>query len=72
MQDLRLTLIQSDINWEDIGANLAMFEEKIWRISGPTDVIVLPEMFTTGFTMSAAPACGNDEHAHFQVDAPDC
>lgn len=54
MQDLRLTLIQSDINWEDIGANLAMFEEKIWRISGPTDVIVLPEMFTTGFTMNAA------------------
>jgi len=52
MQDLKITIIQSDIHWEDIGANLAMFEEKIWQI-GQTDVIVLPEMFTTGFTMKA-------------------
>lgn len=51
MQDLKITLIQSEIHWEDIEANLAMFEEKIWQISGTaTDVIVLPEMFTTGFT----------------------
>ena len=53
MQDLKITLIQSDIHWEDIGANLAMFEEKIWQIGGSTDVIVLPELFTTGFTMGA-------------------
>lgn len=31
-----------------------MFEEKIWKVSQPTDVIVLPEMFTTGFSMNAA------------------
>ena len=55
MQDLKITAIQSDLHWEDIGANLAMFEEKIWRIGEPADVIVLPEMFTTGFTMNAAP-----------------
>lgn len=54
MQDLKITLIQSDIHWEDIDANLAMFEEKIWQINGGTDVIVLPEMFTTGFTMAAS------------------
>lgn len=54
MQDLKITLIQSDLHWEDIEANLAMFEEKIWQISGTsTDVIVLPEMFTTGFSMAA-------------------
>ncbi len=53
MQDLKVTLIQSDIHWEDIQANLAMFEEKIWQIGNSTDVIVLPEMFTTGFTMEA-------------------
>lgn len=52
MQDLKITLIQSDLHWEDVEANLAMFEEKIWQIGTPTDVIVLPEMFTTGFTMS--------------------
>ena len=54
MQDLKITLIQSDLHWEDAEANLSMFEEKIWRINGGTDVIVLPEMFTTGFTMAAA------------------
>jgi omega-amidase len=53
MQDLKISIIQTDIHWEDIGANLAMFEEKIWQV-GPTDVIVLPEMFTTGFTMKAS------------------
>ena len=52
MQDLKITIIQSDIHWEDVGANLAAFEEKIWQ-AGSTDVIVLPEMFTTGFTMKA-------------------
>lgn len=53
MQDLKITLIQSDLHWEDVEANLSTFEERIWRINGVTDVIVLPEMFTTGFTMAA-------------------
>lgn len=53
MQDLKVTLIQSDLHWEDVEANLAVFEEKIWQIGGSTDIIVLPEMFTTGFTMAA-------------------
>lgn len=53
MTDLNITIIQSDLHWEDIGANLAMFEEKIWGIGTSTDIIILPEMFTTGFTMSA-------------------
>jgi hypothetical protein len=34
MQDLKITIIQADLHWEDIGANLAMFEEKIWQIDG--------------------------------------
>jgi omega-amidase len=53
MQDLKITLIQSDIYWEEIEANLSAFEEKIWQIGQETDVIVLPEMFSTGFTMNA-------------------
>ncbi len=53
MQDLNITLIQSNLHWEDAGANRAMFEEKIWKIGQPTDVILLPEMFTTGFSMDA-------------------
>lgn len=53
MKNLTLTLIQSSLHWEDIPANLAMFEEKIWQIDQPTDLIILPEMFNTGFTMNA-------------------
>lgn len=53
MKDLKVTLIQSDLRWEEIDANLSMFEEKIWQIGESTDVIILPEMFTTGFSMNA-------------------
>lgn len=54
MENLNVTLIQSSLHWENPVANLAMFEEKIWQIKGATDLVVLPEMFTTGFTMNAA------------------
>ena len=53
MRDLIVTLIQSKLKWEDIDANLAMFTRKIDAIDTPTDLIVLPEMFTTGFSMQA-------------------
>ncbi|WP_424962282.1 amidohydrolase [Ekhidna sp.] len=52
MNDLTISLIQADLHWEEIDANLAMFEEMIWSIDG-SDLIVLPEMFTTGFSMNA-------------------
>ena len=51
---LRITLVQTPIHWHSIEANLAMLEEKIWQLEGPTDIIVFPEMFTTGFTNEAA------------------
>jgi len=54
MQDLSVTLIQSYLHWETPVANLAMFEEKIWKIGETTDIIVLPEMFSTGFSMNAS------------------
>ena len=53
MNPLKTTLIQSDIYWQDVDANLAMLEEKIWQIEGQTDIIILPEMFNTGFSMDA-------------------
>jgi len=56
MQDLTVTLIQTELIWEDIPANLAMFDQKIDGISEKTDVIILPEMFTTGFTMNVEKA----------------
>jgi omega-amidase len=53
MQDLSVTLIQTDLYWENSIANLANLEEKIAQISTQTDLIILPEMFNTGFTMNA-------------------
>lgn len=52
MKDLKISIIQSDLYWENIEANLANFEEKIWAIPDQTDLIILPEMFSTGFTMN--------------------
>ncbi|MFD0963246.1 amidohydrolase [Pseudofulvibacter geojedonensis] len=51
MQDLNITLIQSNLVWENPIQNRLNFEAKINSISEKTDLIVLPEMFTTGFTM---------------------
>jgi len=53
MQDLNISLVQSTLYWQDIDANLANFEEKIWGIAENPDLIILPEMFNTGFTMEA-------------------
>jgi predicted amidohydrolase len=50
MPSLTISVIQSDIFWENKEANLAMFEKKIWSINEPTEIVVLPEMFSTGFT----------------------
>lgn len=55
MNDLRITLIQSIQHWHDPRANRNHFGEKI-RCVGASDLVVLPEMFTTGFTMDASMA----------------
>jgi len=51
MNDLKITLIQTDLFWENKAANLQMLEQKINSISQATHVVVLPEMFSTGFSM---------------------
>ena len=50
--ELRIVGIQADLFWENPKKNLTFFEEKINSLPGNTDLIVLPEMFTTGFTMN--------------------
>jgi len=59
---MKVTLIQTRLYWEDRAKNLQHFDALVDRISGPTDLVVLPEMFTTGFTMNpeknAEPANG--------------
>ena len=54
MRDLTITLMQHELAWEDIESNLAGFTAKIDAIDENTHLIVLPEMFTTGFSMNAA------------------
>jgi omega-amidase len=48
---MKIALIQSSLFWEDPKKNRNAFEEKINTVSEGVDLIVLPEMFTTGFTM---------------------
>src|ERR1700728_3031708 len=52
-QNLTISLIQSDLHWENVDANLEMFSQKIAGIQSATDLIILPEMFSTGFSMNA-------------------
>lgn len=51
--NLRLTLIQTDIVWENKQKNLALLGDKIKELKGMTDIVVLPEMFSTGFSMKS-------------------
>lgn len=50
---LRVTLVQAHLAWENIQQNLAHFSDLLKPLSGRTDLILLPEMFTTGFSMQA-------------------
>src|SRR4030095_15490555 len=52
-EDLNITLVQTSLHWEDRDANLSSLSEKIQSHDEYTDLILLPEMFTTGFSMSA-------------------
>ena len=54
-ENLRVSLVQSHIIWEDKNENLGYYGELLRRISGKTDLAVLPETFSTGFTMNVEP-----------------
>ena len=49
---LKIATVQTDIYWEDCTANLAEYEEKLASIHD-VDLIIFPEMFTTGFSNDA-------------------
>ncbi|MFN7117113.1 MAG: amidohydrolase [Saprospiraceae bacterium] len=54
MQNLRVSLVQTFLHWEDKTANLQQLEARLTPLAGHTDLIILPEMFTTGFSMNPA------------------
>ncbi len=51
MSTLTISIIQTNLFWEDRQANLQMLQEKILGIQEKTEIVVLPEMFSTGFSM---------------------
>ena len=51
--DLRVSLVQGDTVWHDPTANRAMYGEMMAPLRGQTDLIVLPETFTSGFSNEA-------------------
>ena len=54
VQDLTISLIQTELHWQDPAANRAMLAELVGAAAEHADLIALPEMFTTGFTMTPA------------------
>lgn len=51
MQPLKTALVQTSLHWEDKQANFKMLDEKLSGITTGPDIVVLPEMFSTGFSM---------------------
>jgi omega-amidase len=66
MSNLSFTLIQSALHWEDKHQNLSMFEKKIRNMDNSSHVIVLPEMFSTGFSMAPQKLAENMEGSTMQ------
>jgi len=52
MQDLNISIIQANLEWENPQQNLENFQVRLNKITNNPDIIVLPEMFNTGFTMN--------------------
>lgn len=51
---MKIALIQTDLFWQDASKNRENFDSKIDEIQSEVNLIVLPEMFSTGFTMNAS------------------
>ncbi|MGM0498209.1 MAG: amidohydrolase [Bacteroidota bacterium] len=50
--ELNLSIIQTDLSWEDKTTNLNHFSKKINELPSSAEIVILPEMFTTGFSMN--------------------
>lgn len=61
MSNLKVSLVQTSLHWEDKASNLSMLSEKIASVKASTHLVVLPEMFTTGFSMKPEQLAENME-----------
>ena len=53
MESIRISIVQTDIVWENKQENLRLLYEKLQSLRGTTEIVVLPEMFSTGFSMQS-------------------
>ena len=51
---MRISILQTDIVWENKQENLRRLREKLETLRGTTEIVVLPETFSTGFSMDTA------------------
>jgi omega-amidase len=65
-EKLKVAVLQVDLAWENIQKNLEIFSERIDAIEEQVDLIILPEMFTTGFSMNAEPLAEENEGEAFK------
>jgi len=61
LKDLSICFVQSNLVWENVDANLQYLDGLLKTISKPIDLIVLPEMFSTGFSMNPS-KFANEQH----------
>jgi len=54
VNNLRISILQTDIVWENKRENLSFCSKEIRTLHGKIDLVCLPEMFSTGFSMKAA------------------
>lgn len=57
---IKIAVLQSELHWEDTAANLASFSEKINSLKDQPDLVVLPETFSSGFTMNVVKCADRD------------
>ena len=67
MNDLRISLIQTDIFWENKDRNIERYGKFLKNLSGKSDLAVLPEMFTTGFSMQVSHLAETNEGETIQT-----
>ena len=53
MDSIRISIVQTDIVWENKQENLRLLHKKLQSLCGTTEIVVLPEMFSTGFSMQS-------------------
>jgi len=66
MQDLKVAIIQADLLWEDIQGNLSKLDQTISQITDNVDIIILPEMFNTAFSMNTSVCAENVDSVSMQ------